>query len=810
MKRTLIHILLLTFLAGVAHGQSLKAFLNAAEDAMSEKDYFSAGHYYKTALEFDSTDLDIRYKYAEAYRLYNAFSVAERGYQMVVDSSTHAAHPLASYYLAETQHRLGKYDKARDNYELYISESDDEFRKAKAEKEIIAINWAQNKEANPAKGIEVDTLRNGENTRHSEFSPVKIDSQLYYSSHRFVLEKDDEKVSKFYSNILKSDEKSSRVLLNDSFKENGPYIGGIAFNTDRSKIYYTVCSYVNSFDITCDIYTRPIDENGNWGEGMKLPSTINDTSSTNTQPSVGYDINIDKEILYFVSDREEGSKGGFDIWYSVIQDEDYGTPVNLEELNTNADDITPFFHSPTSTLYYSSNGRPNSDNVMGGHDIYMSQKRESGYDVPVNLEYPRNTTLDDIYYSLNPEGTEAFLSSNRLGSKNMVEGYEDCCFDIYKVEIEEVLTKLKILTFHEITGEPLIETRVRIIDPISSDTLFDSLNPGAHEHEFDLKCGREFIMLVEKSGYESVETNLRSSDCNDLEEIVKKIYLSPQRVRLDVFTFDEKTRESLNGVTVTLIDLSDPESKPIIVADLSRNFYTFDIIAGGNYELVAKKSGYETVSLIVNSNLIINGIVTEKLYLPRRTLDPYLPVIVYFDNDSPNPRSIKMYTDSIYSDTYNKYVVKKEAFMDLYTASLSGEAVEEGKTAVKNFFENEVEFGYERLVTFITQLHLRLEAGDIIELSLKGFASPRAANKYNLALGQRRIWTLKNEIREFGGGLLKSYIESGKLKIVEISFGEEVAPAGISDSYENRRLSVYSVEASRERKAEIVRVRILN
>jgi len=111
---------------------------------------------------------------------------------------------------------------------------------------------------------------------------------------------------------------------------------------------------------------------------------------------------------------------------------------------------------------------------------------------------------------------------------------------------------------------------------------------------------------------------------------------------------------------------------------------------------------------------------------------------------------------------------------------------------------------------FMDKLIERLEAGEIIELSLKGFASPRAANKYNLALGQRRIWTIKNELRAYNGGVMAPYIESGKLQVVEISFGEEAAPKDISDSYKNRRLSVYSVEASKQRRAELVRVRVLN
>ena len=142
--------------------------------------------------------------------------------------------------------------------------------------------------------------------------------------------------------------------------------------------------------------------------------------------------------------------------------------------------------------------------------------------------------------------------------------------------------------------------------------------------------------------------------------------------------------------------------------------------------------------------------------------------------------------------------------------SLSDDLKLEAAEKQERFFEDEVKGGYERLQRFIGKLKERLDAGDKIELSLKGYASPRAQNRYNLAIGQRRIWTLKNELRRFENGALAKYIESGTLQVVEISYGEETAAPDISDSYNDKRMSIYSIEASKERKAEIVRVRILN
>jgi len=808
MKRTILYILFLTFFVSAAHGQTLKAFMQAAEEAMEDKDYYNAAYYYKTAIEFDSSDLNVRYNLANASLKFNAFTIAEDSYQFVVDNDSGQEFPMATFHLAETQQRLGKYELAKRNFNLYLSENrvENERSTLKAEKEIEAINWAIDKKDNPVAGVDIEQMDNGMNTPYSEYSAIRIDSQLYYSSHRF--EKDEDRdVNRLFSKVLKSEDGKSNVLLDESFNESGPHIGNVAFNNERTSVYYTVCNYVNSFDITCDIYTRKIDENGNWGEGIRLPSSINDSTSTNTQPSVGYDLNIDKEILYFVSDRKDGN-GGLDIWYSVIQDDSYADPVNLQELNTRADELTPFFHVPTSMLYFSTNGRFG----MGGLDVYSSQKHEGGYGEPVNLGVPQNTSFDDIYYSLNPDGTEAFLSSNRTGSLYLDDSYEACCFDIYRAEIEELFVDLNLLTFNEINNDPVPGARVRIIDPITEEVLFDSMDPLSHKHTFQLKCNREFNIITEKDGYETDETSLRSSDCNDLKEIIRKIYLTPKRIRLEVFTFDKDTDDPLNGTTVILKDLADLNAEPIVVLDPNGNFYDFEILAGGRYELIAEKRGYETVTQLVNSNAIIDGVITEKLYLYKRIvkLNEFLPVTVYFDNDRPNRRSKKMYTDLSYTNTYGEYYAKKEEFKRSYTKTLNGSSIESGNLELESFFENDVKVGYDKLKLFVSKLKERLDGGDQIELSLKGFASPRAANRYNLALGQRRIWTLKNEISTYEGGILSPYIKSGQLSITEVSFGEEIAPDGISDSFANPRLSVFSVEASKERKAEIVRVRILN
>jgi len=77
---------------------------------------------------------------------------------------------------------------------------------------------------------------------------------------------------------------------------------------------------------------------------------------------------LEKEILFFASDRI-GGKGGLDLWMAYIEaDGQFSTPTNLTALNTDKDDLSPFFHNYTQTLYFSSNGQKS----LGGHDVYKT------------------------------------------------------------------------------------------------------------------------------------------------------------------------------------------------------------------------------------------------------------------------------------------------------------------------------------------------------------------------------------------------------------------------------------------------------
>lgn len=804
-------ILLLLGLSAAMFGQTKKAWIEAAEIAISDKDFHSATQFFKTALEFDTADVFVIHKAADAARQFNAYSFAVQSYEKLIELDENGEYPLSTFHLAEMYQKLGRYDDAIRNYELYLSENngDDQYYSLKANKEIEASQWALGEKGNDLDYITVENAGGEINTEYSEFGAQKVDGDLYYSSLRFDDTSEESPSNRKLSKLLKSDGEGLNGLLENEVNNSNQLVAHTAINMNKTRVYYTVCEYINSYDIVCDLHYRSIDDEGNFGESTRLPTPINADGATNTQPNIAYDKNVGREILYFVSDRD-GGKGKLDIWYSVIEsDTKFSDPKNLSEINTAEDELSPFYQSDSGSLYFSSNGRLG----FGGYDVYRADYKEDEAQF-VNIENmgsPINTSYHDLYYTINEEGSEGFMSSNRTGSKYLETQIEACCYDIYRVDIEEFDVIFNALTFNKTTGDSLVATTVRILDVATNEEIAVITNPDDNDHIFTLPSGREYLVIAEREGFSSDTVSLSTRNIRKGEEIVKKLYLEQEMTILDVFTYDESTKQDLSGVTIILENLDDPSIVDVIRFNETTNDFNFELDPCTKYRITAFKDGFESQSFEIDTCDPANqGRIRRDLFMGKPNLNIYLPVTLYFDNDYPDPRSRNMYTLSNYTDTYYPYYAKKEEFKTKVSAGASGDMQYTAAQELEYFFEDRVKGEYDKMQLFLDKLLERLRNGESFEVAIKGFASPKAANKYNLALGQRRVYSLRNEMRDFASGAFDQYLNSGALILNDVSYGEELAPKGISDSNTNTKKSIYSVEASSERRAQIVSVRKLN
>lgn len=200
------------------------------------------------------------------------------------------------------------------------------------------------------------------------------------------------------------------------------HIGNGFIDESGKRIYYNQCKEDQRLNMKCKLWMAT--KKGNTWVAEELKK-LNDKGTTNTQPAI-YDDGSNTKYLMFVSDRN-GGKGGMDIWYAKIDTTGkIGDATNLSAVNSFGDEVTPFYHKKDKTLYFSSNGYPS----FGGYDIFKIQGVMNKWDKVLNLKYPINSSVDDLYLKLD-ENSEGYFVSNRTGSKSP-RGYT-CCDDIWSV-----------------------------------------------------------------------------------------------------------------------------------------------------------------------------------------------------------------------------------------------------------------------------------------------------------------------------------------------------------------------------------------
>lgn len=189
-------------------------------------------------------------------------------------------------------------------------------------------------------------------------------------------------------------------------------------------------------------------------------------------------------------------------------------------------------------------------------------------------------------------------------------------------------------------------------------------------------------------------------------------------------------------------------------------------------------------------------------------LNKRLPLTLYFHNDVPNPRSWDSTTNVNYIESYNSYTKMQDQYKEEYAKGLTGAAAEEAKKNIEDFFLEYVDQGVKDLQLFRDLLFEELKKGRQFQLTVKGFASPLAKTDYNVNLTKRRIASLKNYLTEYEGGIFVPFFNGthesgGKLRIVEIPFGEYTAAKFTSDNVNDVQNSVFSRAAAIERKIEV-------
>lgn len=442
-------------------GQKTKDLIESGDKALSDNDYFGAAIYFNKAINQDSSDIVIQYKYAEASRLNYDYSIAEHWYSKVIkQDATGRLYPQCSFWLAVIKKNQGKYKEAKKLFDKYAKRNKkkkDDYFVRKANWEVSACDYAEFLVSSPDKSINMVHLDSMVNSKVSEYAPIEVDSVLYFSSLRDTKDKDKKhhvNFNKIYTSVQDSIRWKKAKELDSVFNKNGIHNANTAFNDDFTRVFISRCEQKNSQDFRCEIFSS-VYENGRWQELKSLPGEINMKGYTNTQPAVGF--LGDKEVLFFSSNRPGGA-GKMDIWYCKLKkDGTYGKATNAgKKVNSEEDEITPYYCKPCQELFFSSTWWKG----LGGFDIFKSEYKNDEFNEAKNLGTPINSNYNDIYFTINSKKTQAFISSNRKGS--YFEEKESCCNDIYSFKIPQINEPAK-----KIDSAKVFVTQMKLLVPLT-------------------------------------------------------------------------------------------------------------------------------------------------------------------------------------------------------------------------------------------------------------------------------------------------------------------------------------------------------
>lgn len=609
---------------------------------------------------------------------------------------------IASFHYAECLKYNAKYEKAREIFEQFSKSNYREMKGANlkmlAKNEIKSCEYAMQSKTSDM-DVEFTHLGNNINSNYTEFSPsLKNDSTLIFASMQADSvvsipygERHDEHVKLFESNFENGswgEAKLIKALIN----KNGHSANG-SFSADRTRFYFTKCINKTDNKVECKIYLSKIDTNGNFCKPVKLGKEINVKGYSSSQPVVGTKYTKSKsktklkeikqnkeEVLFFTSDRK-GSLGGTDIWYSTIAADGYmGDAINCgRNINSVRDEITPYFDSDASELYFSSNYHIG----FGGFDVFKSKGWNGKWQKPENLKKPINTNFDDTYYTLLPDNKlEGFLVSNRVGGYGLL--HPTCCDDIwqfnYKIPsilvveaIDEVGNAVSDIDLTVISGKYLSNdsSNYNIDESIDFDTVF------ANEDKHFLKVigvKEPFESYFIIGGKEKVIITATSLGFNDTRVNFLTDSLSkPLSFKVDFGSATEQIASNIIKVTLNLqkgngryypnkpaIETTSEKKDTIKIATSLIQEYTKAVITEPKSEIfledTTKKKVVEEYDFTINLTFEYKSI--ELTGKNKLTLDSLVSIL---NINKKLSIAFTTHTDAIGSESYNLELSQKRA-----------------------------------------------------------------------------------------------------------------------------------------------------
>ncbi|MBK8347095.1 MAG: OmpA family protein [Saprospiraceae bacterium] len=499
---------------------SYESMLETAATAADNNDYLNAIEWFEKAYK-ESKDPNLQVAIADMYMLLRDYPKAEKTYERVIKRDKRDEFFDVRLDYAKSMKFQGKYKQALDEFNAFASATESDSLRNEAKLELKGIlgmeKYAENIEA------AVSFASENINSPSAESSPALYsDGTLYFSSMNakapVVIDgQEGEYHAKLYSaSRSPQGDYAKAAALDEAINRIDFYNAGVSFSLDGQRMYFTREKFTNNSVKNAQIYVSK--RNGDkWGAPNPIEALNNEYISRH--PVEGDLFGV--KVLYYISNMR-GGYGGYDIYYSTINGDTYGTPVNLGEvINTPKNEESPFYKD--GTLYFSSNGHPG----MGGMDNFYSEWDGKKWSSPLNMGFNYNTSYDDGFLRFNQGGTAGFVVSNRTHKdKKKFKNSETCCDDIYMIQIRDLVIDLRLLVNND--KGPLEGANVELLEGNKKTSIDSKSNFLSNDFTFLLDADKTYKAYITREGYYPDSVSFNTNGIFDDYTVSKTVVLKPK------------------------------------------------------------------------------------------------------------------------------------------------------------------------------------------------------------------------------------------------------------------------------------------
>ncbi|RYF12908.1 MAG: flagellar motor protein MotB, partial [Flavobacteriales bacterium] len=473
--------------------------------------YRNAIKLYKEAYKKEKS-LHVTERLAESYSLTQDYVAAESWYALLIKME--GAEPVATLKYAEALRNNAKYNEAKVQFNVYADKQSDVSSQQRSLWSLScdsAMYWMKN-----PKSVTIANQKNL-NSIQSEWGTALYNHMVVFASDRSNLTANDQKTDRpflrfagweapsrtsynwtgnGYLSLYSVNSKTEAIQKFPINVGTDYHVGPASFTANGTEVYFTLTRIPKKLEyqnvgkekistINTELYYSKMENDGTWS--VPVPFKYNDVN----KHSVGDPfITKDGKRLYFVSNMS-GGFGGTDI-YAVdkTNNDDWGIPINLKDINTPSNERTPSI-ADSNVFYFATEGNIG----MGGLDIFSAKISGNQISNIQNMGYPTNSPQDDFAFTATGKLT-GFLSSNRIGGLGSDDIYS---FLAKEIIVEKPVFALQGKVLNKETNQPIKAAVVQLTKV--NGTTVNTISDETGNFKFNLAEQSAYNVSAEKMGY---------------------------------------------------------------------------------------------------------------------------------------------------------------------------------------------------------------------------------------------------------------------------------------------------------------------